>query len=216
MTPWTAACQASLAITNSQSLLILMSMQLVMPSNHLILCFPLSSCPKSFPASGSFPRSQFFISGGQSIGVSASVSVLPMLILLFKKKCGVKIKWCFPGCSDYKESSCNSGELGLIRDLGRSTGEGNGYSLQYACLRIPWTEEPSRLNSMGLQRVRHDWVTNTLGCAWILKLNLLKSRPCVKDLRRQISLDRWYWECQCGNGRVEQGRKIGQNWCINE
>ena len=39
---------------------------------------PFSSCPQSFPASGSFPKSQFFTSGGQSIGVSASTSVLPM------------------------------------------------------------------------------------------------------------------------------------------
>ena len=49
-----------------------------MPSNHLILCLPFSSCPQSFPASGSFPMSQLFASGGQSIGVSASASVLPM------------------------------------------------------------------------------------------------------------------------------------------
>ena len=41
---------------------------------------PFSSCPQSFPASGSFPVSQFFTSGGQSIGVSASASVLPMNI----------------------------------------------------------------------------------------------------------------------------------------
>ena len=41
---------------------------------------PFSSCPQSSPASGSFPRSQFFASGGQSIGVSASASVLPMNI----------------------------------------------------------------------------------------------------------------------------------------
>ena len=100
--------------------------------------------------------SQFFILGGQSIGVSASVSVLLMLILLFKKIRGVKIKWGLPGCSDYKESACNSGEMGLIPYLGLSPGEGNGYSLQYAFWRIPWTEEPSRLNSMGLERVRHN------------------------------------------------------------
>ena len=50
-----------------------------MPSNHLILCRPpFSSCPQSFPASGSFPMSQLFAWGGQSIGVSASASVLPM------------------------------------------------------------------------------------------------------------------------------------------
>ena len=58
----------------------IMSVELVMPSNHLILCHPLLSCLHSFPASGSFPLSQFFPSGGQSIGVSASASVLPMNI----------------------------------------------------------------------------------------------------------------------------------------
>ena len=47
-----------------------------MPSNHLILHRPFSSCLPSFPASGSFPMSQFFASGGQSIGVSASASAL--------------------------------------------------------------------------------------------------------------------------------------------
>ena len=51
-----------------------------MPPNHLILCYPFFSCPQSFPASGSFPMSRLFPSGGQSIGVSASASVLPMNI----------------------------------------------------------------------------------------------------------------------------------------
>ena len=74
MTPWTAACQASLSITNSWSLLKLMAIELVMASNHLILCHPFSSCLQSFPESGSFPVSQFFASGGQNIGVSASAS----------------------------------------------------------------------------------------------------------------------------------------------
>ena len=49
-TPWTAACQASLAITNSWSLLKLMSIELVMPSNHLILCHPLLLLPSIFPS----------------------------------------------------------------------------------------------------------------------------------------------------------------------
>ena len=80
MTPWTAARQHFLYITNSQSLLKLMSIKLVKPSNHLILCHLLSSCLQSFPASGSFPMSQFFTSHGQSSGVSASASVLPMNI----------------------------------------------------------------------------------------------------------------------------------------
>ena len=78
--PWTAACQASLYITKSQSLFKLMSIQLVILRNHLILCHPLLLHLPSFPASGSFPMSQFFTSGGESIGVSASASVLPVNI----------------------------------------------------------------------------------------------------------------------------------------
>ena len=97
-TPWTAAHQVSLSITNSRSSLRVTSIESVMPSSHLILCFPLlllppnpcplsrwchptisssvvpfSSCPQSFPASGSFQMSQLLASGGQSIGVSASI-----------------------------------------------------------------------------------------------------------------------------------------------
>ena len=79
MTPWTSACQASLSITNSRGLLKLMSTESVMPSSHLIF-IPFSFCLQSFPASGSFQTSQFFASGGQSTGVSASASVLPMNI----------------------------------------------------------------------------------------------------------------------------------------
>ena len=78
-TPWNAACQASLSIPNS-CLPKLMSIESVMPSSHLILCHPLFLPPSIFPASGSFPVSQLFTSGDQSIGVSASASVLPMNI----------------------------------------------------------------------------------------------------------------------------------------
>ena len=49
VTPWTAACQASLSISNCQSFLKLMSIELVMPSNHLILCHPLLLPPSIFP-----------------------------------------------------------------------------------------------------------------------------------------------------------------------
>ena len=81
-TRWTAAHHASLSITNSRSLPKLMSIKSVIPSNRLIFCHPISSCLQSFPASESFPVSQLFTSGGQSIGVSAlaSASVLPMNI----------------------------------------------------------------------------------------------------------------------------------------
>ena len=57
-TPWTAARQASLSFTNSQSLFKLMSIELVMPSSHLTICLPFSSCLQSLPASESFPMSQ--------------------------------------------------------------------------------------------------------------------------------------------------------------
>ena len=56
-----------------------MSIESVMPSNHLIVCHPLL-LPSIFPASGSFQMSHLFASGSQSIGVSASASVLPMSI----------------------------------------------------------------------------------------------------------------------------------------
>ena len=75
--PWIAASQASLSITSSQSLLKLMSITLVMPSNHRTLCCPFYARLQFFPASGTFPMSQFFTSGGQCIEVSASASVLP-------------------------------------------------------------------------------------------------------------------------------------------
>ena len=79
-TQCTAARQASLSIINSRSLLKLMSIELVMPSNHLILCRTLLLPPSIFPSIRVFSISQFFISGGQSIGVSAAASFLQMNI----------------------------------------------------------------------------------------------------------------------------------------
>ena len=78
-TPRTAECQASLSLTVSWSLLRFMSIDLVMPSNYLLIL------PSVFPSIRAFPMSWLFVSGGQSIGVSASVSVLPM-----------SIQHCFP------------------------------------------------------------------------------------------------------------------------
>ena len=70
----------SLSITNSQSLLKLISIKSVMPSNHVMLCHPLLLPPSTFPSIRSFQMSQFFASGGQSTGVSSSASVSPMNI----------------------------------------------------------------------------------------------------------------------------------------
>ena len=74
VTPWTTARQALLSSTISWSLLKFMSIESVMPSNHLILCHhPFPLCFQSFPASGSLPMSQLPASGGQIIRDSASV-----------------------------------------------------------------------------------------------------------------------------------------------
>ena len=75
-TPWTATNQASLSITNSKSLLKLMPIKSVNPSNHLILCRPLLLPLSIIPSIRVFPMSQFFTSGKQSIEVSASVLLM--------------------------------------------------------------------------------------------------------------------------------------------
>ena len=67
----------------------------------------------------------------------------------------------FPGGSDDKESVCSAGDLGSIPGLGRSLEKGMDTHSSILSWRIPWTEEPEGLQSMGLQRVRHDWATNT-------------------------------------------------------
>ena len=73
VTPWTVTLQTFLSFTVSQNLLKLTSIKSVMPFNHLILCHPFLLLPSIFPSVGVFPMSQFFTSGGQSIGVLASV-----------------------------------------------------------------------------------------------------------------------------------------------
>ena len=80
VTPWTSAHQTSLSITNCRSSPKFMSIESVMPSNHLIICHPLLLLPSIFPSIRVFSMSQLFTSSGQSIGVSASALVLPMNI----------------------------------------------------------------------------------------------------------------------------------------
>ena len=81
-TSWTAACQASMSITTSQDWAYSNSCSLSQWFHPAISSsvIPFCSCLLSLPASGSFQMSQFFESGGQSIGISASASVLPMNI----------------------------------------------------------------------------------------------------------------------------------------
>ena len=129
---------------------------------------PFSSCPQSLPASGSFPMSQLFTWGGQSIGVSASASVLPI--------CPIRPLLCwdiFLRCPYYWElfiiNMCWIFSNAFLLHLLRLSYDFlilvllmcciNGNPLQYSCWKTPWTEEPCRLQSMGSQRVRHNWVT---------------------------------------------------------
>ena len=80
VTPWTATLQAFPSITNSQSLLKLMSIESVMTSDHLILCHPLLLLPSICPSIRVFSNELVLGISGQSIWASASVSVLPMNI----------------------------------------------------------------------------------------------------------------------------------------
>ena len=79
-TPWTAARQASLSITNSRSLLKLMSIELVMPSSRLIICRPLLLLPSVFPSIRVFSNESVLCIRWPSIVASASALVLPMNI----------------------------------------------------------------------------------------------------------------------------------------
>ena len=75
-------------------------------------------------------------------------------------KCWCSVLRGFRGVSDGKEYACNEGDLGLIPGLGRSTGEGNGNPLQYSCLGNPMDRGAGKLQSVGSQRVEHNWATN--------------------------------------------------------
>ena len=77
-TPWTAACQGSLSVTNSQSLPKLMYIELVMPFNHLILFCLLLLLPSIFPSIRVFSNESVLHIRQPSIGTSASASVLPV------------------------------------------------------------------------------------------------------------------------------------------
>ena len=110
VTPWTATRQASLSLIISWGLPKFMSIESLMPSKHLILCCPLL---QSFPASGSFPMSWLFTSGGQSIGALASTSVLPMNI-----QGGLSLGltgWSY--CSRYSQESFPAPQFKSINSL---------------------------------------------------------------------------------------------------
>ena len=107
-----------------------------------LLATPCTAAFQAPPSMG-FSRQEYW-SGVQSL-----------LMLLYYHNRG------FPISSEGKELTCNAGDLGSIPVSGRSPGKGNAYPFQNSCLRIPWTEEPGSLQSMGPQRVGINWAANT-------------------------------------------------------
>ena len=89
--------------------------------------------------------------------------------------CALMLHMGFPGGSGGKEYACNVGDTDSISGSGRSPGEGNGNPLQYSCLRNS-TEEPGGLQSIGSQRVRHNWATNTFTSFHVVYISQLKKK----------------------------------------
>ena len=113
------------------------------------------------PRSIHFMTTEGRVAGDKNKNNSRMIS--PILHQLFQTWLSDIIIWFkkgFPGGSEGKASAYNAGDLGSIPGSGRSPGEGTGTPLQYPCWKIPWTEKPGRLQSMGLQRVRHNWATS--------------------------------------------------------
>ena len=104
------------------------------------------------------------------------------------------------GDSGGKESACNAGDLGSIPGLGRSSRKRNGYPFQYSCWRIPWTEEPGWLQSMGSERVKFIWLFHFSGFEYTFTWHwcpgfggsaflilYLSSFPCLKNPHRVVA-----------------------------
>ena len=127
--PRTAARQASLPFTNSRSLLRLMSIVSVMPSNHLILCRSLFLLPSSIRVFSN--KSALHIRWPKSWSFSCSICPSSEYSGL------ISFRTDFTGGSDGKESAWSVGDLGSTPGSGRSPGEGNGYPLWYSRLENP-------------------------------------------------------------------------------
>jgi len=188
-TPWTAVHQASLSITNSWSLLKLMSIELVMPSNHLILCHPFLLLPSIFPSIRVFSNESvvhircfsFSISPSNEYSglISFRIDWLDLFAiqrtlksLLQHHSSKASILWC--SAFFIVQPLHPYITTGKTIALTRRTFVGKVISLLFNMLsrlvmekamashsstlawKIPWTEEPGELQSMGSQRVRHD------------------------------------------------------------
>ena len=194
-TPWTAAHQVSLSITNSWSLLKHMSIESVMPSNHLILCRPQLLPPSVFPSIRVFSNESALCIKWPKYWIAASASFLPMNIqdchlydgLVGSPCCPRDFQGSFPTpqfksinpsflCFPTFTSILTSTSMttGKTLALTRRTFFGKVMSLLFNMVsslvmekavathsstlawKIPWTEEPGRLQSMESLRVGHD------------------------------------------------------------
>ena len=106
------------------------------------------------------PRKSFFFFSEQYLSYRCHIGLHHLCHRLFTKSQCPSLLPAYRNLSygsAGKESACNTGDRVSIPETGRSPGEGNGNLLQYSCLKkIPWTEKPGRLQSMGSQRVGHD------------------------------------------------------------
>ena len=149
-TPWIAARQASLSITNSWSLHKLMSIESVMPYSYLIFCRSLLLLPPIPPSIRVFSNESTFRMRWPkywsfSFNISPSNEHLGLIsfrmdwldLLAVQGTLKSFLQHHFPGCSEVKASACNVGDLGLIPGSGRSPGEGNGNHSSTLAWRIP-------------------------------------------------------------------------------
>ena len=136
-TPWTAVRQASLSITNSRRLLKHMSIESVMPSNHLILCHPL-----------------LLLSDNFQVQIKRRRQWHPTPVLLPGKFHGRR---SLVGCSSWGRKELDTTERFHFHVSFSCIGKGNGNGLQCSCLENPRDGEPGGLLSMGSHRVGHNW-----------------------------------------------------------
>ena len=135
-TPWTAAHQTSQSFTISRSMVKLMSIESVMPSKHLILCRPLLLLPSIFPSIRIVSNELALRPGGQSIGASASASVLPRNIqgwFLLGLTGLISLQSKGPS----RVFSNTTVQKHQFFGAQSSFGEGDGTPLQYSCLENP-------------------------------------------------------------------------------
>ena len=119
-----------------------------------------------------------------------------------------------PRSSVVKESACNAGDPGLIPGLRRSPGEGNGSPLQYSYLGNPWTEDPDRLQSLGVTRARHDWVTkHTQRTIWVWSSLQNQLPVCRGAEERRCWTGPWVCTRQRRLGDAANSQALRMNTC---